>query len=180
MYFDFLHEEIINVWIDEDVSEETINKKFKEIDKFNQNVYDFVFTYYDYFITRRDYGKNHKFTMIEAHVLTDIIDNPEITVSELAEKWDKTKSALSQTVRKLINRGYVRRVNDKDNAKVFFLHPTEKAKEFAFLHKKYDVIDTIKMVKRLLRKFSPEEVGKFYEVLHEYIAILNDGEKIKR
>lgn len=172
MTIDFLRNEIINTWIDENESEESINHRYKKIDDFNQKIYGFVYTFYDYFRIRRNYGNNHKFTMIEAHVLTDINDNAGITVSELADKGGKTISALSQTVRKLIKRGYVERINDKEDAKVFFLYPTEKGKEFAHLHKRYDVIDTIKVIKRLLRKYSQEEVVIFFNVLEEYKNLL--------
>ena len=172
MTIGFINKEVVNTWIDEDESEESINRRYKKIDDFNQKIYGFVYTFYDYFKTRRNYGNNHKFTMIEAHVLTDINDNAGITVSELADKGGKTISALSQTVRKLIKRGYVERVNDKEDAKVFFLFATEEGKEFAYLHKRYDVIDTIKVIKRLLKKFSQEEVATFFEVLEEYKDLL--------
>lgn len=172
MTMEFIKTEIIGAWIDENESEESINQRYKKIDDFNQKIYGFVYTFYDYFKVRRNYGNNHKFTMTEAHVLTDINDHAGITVSELADKGGKTISALSQTVRKLIKRGYVERINDKEDAKVFFLFPTERGKEFALLHKRYDVIDTIKVIKRLLRKYSLEEVVTFFEVLEEYKDLL--------
>nr|WP_245250847.1 MarR family transcriptional regulator [Youngiibacter multivorans] len=112
--------------------------------------------------------------MNEAHVLTDIVDNPGITVTELAKLWEKTTSALSQTVRKLINRDMIYRVNSKEDAKVFMLYPTQKAFEFNIAHKEFDVIDTIKTNKRLMKKFNPEELAIGYNVMKEFTDILRE------
>lgn len=173
MDINFLEKEVINVWITGDETEESINRRFKTINQQNQVIYDFVLTYYNYFKTRRNYGNNHKFTMIEAHVLTHIVDNPGVTVSKLAEEWGRTRSALSQTVKKLINWGYVTRINNEEDFKYYFLHPTDKAKKFALIHKQYDNTDTVKLFKRLLKKFSPMEIETFFSVLNEYINLLH-------
>jgi len=65
------------------------------------------------------------------------------------------------------------RVNSKEDAKVFMLYPTEKAFDFNIAHKEYDVIDTIKTNKRLMRKYSPDELAIFFNVMKEYADILH-------
>jgi len=113
--------------------------------------------------------------MNEAHVLTDIVDNPGITVTELAKLWAKTTSALSQTVRKLINKGYdLQGELPRRIAKVFMLYPTQKAFEFNIAHKEFDVIDTIKTNKRLMKRFNPEELAIGYNVMKEITDILRE------
>ncbi len=175
----FFEDEIIKTWVDDDEAEELVNHRFIRLNQLNLNVYDFVLTYYNYFIARRDYGYGHRLTMIEAHVLTDIVDNPGIWISQLAEKWGRTRSALSQTVKKLIAWGYVERVNSDEDSKYFFLYPTDKAKEFAIIHKRYDNVDTVKLYKRLLRKFSPEDLITFNKVLADFICLVNEAEHEK-
>ncbi len=168
----FFEREVIGVWIRDSEDEETVERRFVEINSQNLILYRFILTYYNYFVTRRNYGGDHNFTMIEAHVLTDIVDTPGITVSELATNWKRTQSALSQTVKKLIKWGYVERVINQENSKYFFLFPTEKARDFAISHKRYDNRDTIKLFKLLLKKFTPEELTTFFNVMDEYNKIL--------
>lgn len=137
----------------------------------------FVLTYSDYIFKSRDYGTGDFLSMMEAHVLTDIVDNPGTTVTELAKVWDRTTSAISQTVRKLIRNDYVYRVNCQDNARVFFLYPTEKAKVFAAAHKEYDKRGTIESRLQLLEKFTEEEVEIFYAVMEEFTKIIQKANK---
>lgn len=133
---------------------------------------NFVLTYNDYINSPRDYGTGDFLSMMEAHVLTDIVDNPGTTVTELSKVWDRTASAISQTVRKLMKKDYVYRVNSEDNARVFFLYPTEDAKEFAKAHAEYDREGTIRNRMNLLKKFSEEEIETFYKVMEEYTRLM--------
>ena len=57
--------------------------------------------------------------MTEAHILTDIVDFEGITATELSKKWRKTRSAISQTIKSLLKKEYIYRVNSKDDAKFF-------------------------------------------------------------
>lgn len=154
--------------------EEATKFLFDKLDSYTSALYKFVLIYTDYINAKRDYGTGEELSMMEAHVLTDISDNPGITVTDLAKSWDRTTSAISQTVRKLINKGLVYRINSKDDAKVFMLYPSDKALEFSFVHKKYDILDIIKTNKRLMRKFSEKDLAVFYDVLEEYTNLLKE------
>lgn len=155
-----------------DESPDKTNELYNRINEHVNVLYDFVLTYSDYMNTKKDYGSGENLTMNEAHVLTDIADNPGITVTELSKLWGKTTSALSQTVRKLINRELIYRVNSKEDAKVFMLYPTQRAIEFSLAHKRYDILDIIKTTKRLMRKFTDEELMIFHNVMEEYTKLL--------
>jgi DNA-binding MarR family transcriptional regulator len=172
----FFENEVVGVWVNENEPEAEVNRKFNVINNHNFVYYDFVLSYYNYFTTRRIYGSKFKFTMIEAHVLTDIVDNPGITISELADNWRRTSSALSQTVKKLIKGGFVEKRMNQDNYKMFFLFPTDIAKEFALIHKHYDNVDSVKLYKRLLSKFSIAELVTFFKVMEAYNDLLHNDE----
>ncbi|RVU55712.1 MarR family winged helix-turn-helix transcriptional regulator [Anaerosphaera multitolerans] len=165
--------EILDTWIEGDESEEFVNEKYAIIDAFATNLYDFVLTYYNYMNRRKDYGLGKPLTMVEVHILTDIGDNPGTTVTELAKKWKKTSSAISQTVRSLLKLNYIRRENSTTDGKVFFLYVTEEGADMVLAHKKYDIIDTIKTNKKLAKKFTAEDLFLFNEILKEYTDLLN-------
>lgn len=45
--------------------------------------------------------------MAEVHILTYIRDNPGLTSSDLVHDWDKSKSAISQILNLLSERGLI-------------------------------------------------------------------------
>lgn len=167
--------EIIDAWIESDEPIELVNKRFEILDSKQFGLYKFILNYSNYFNIRRDYGTGEKLTMMESHIITDIVDIPGITVTELAKRWEKTNSAISQIVRRLLKSGYIERVNSSIDGKVYHLLPTMKAKEFAIAHKRYDNIDIVKTTKRLLRKFTVEELMAFDEILIEYSKLLSNA-----
>lgn len=169
-------EKIINTWVDPNEDESIVNKRFDYLNEKSSLIYDFVFSYTNYMMKKRDYGTGEELSMIEAHILTDIADNEGITVTFLSKKWKKTKSAISQTVKSLINKNYVYKVVSKEDAKFYYLYPTEKAKKFALAHKRYDNVDIVKTNKTLFKKFSIEELIIFNKILEEYTKILNSKE----
>ena len=140
-------DEILNTKIEANEDEKLINSRYKKLNGIMEAMYDFVLAYSNYYSIRRDYGTGEKFTMIEIHILTEICDNSGITVTELAEKWCRTSSAISQTVKKLIKWGFVNRISNENNGKIFHLSITEKGKELALIHKRYDNLDIIKTKK---------------------------------
>lgn len=166
--------DIINTWVDAEEPPETVNKRFEKLNKKALPLYKFVLAYSNYFNWRKDYGTGDQLTMMEAHILTDIVDAPGTTVTQLAQEWQKTTSAISQIVRRLIQWGFVTRINSKENGKYYYLHPTEKAKCFAIAHKRYDNIDIVKTSKRLLEQFTVDELVAFDNILAAYTQLLND------
>lgn len=150
------------------------NYPFEEMVKDLNCVSSFSLTYYDYINTARDYGTGDYLSMMEAHVLSDIVETPGITVTKLAKKWDMTKSAISQTVRKLISKDYIKRVNSKDDAKVFYLYPNDTAIEFNKAHIEFDTQGMYNMKIKLLESFSKEEIKTFHMVANLYTQIVRE------
>lgn len=172
-----ISKEILNIENDiidnQDIEE--VNEIFETLSKNANVLYNFVLAYTDYINTKRDYGTNEKLSMMEAHVLTDIADNPGITVTELSRTWDRTTSAISQTVRKLIKKDLIYRVNSKEDAKIFLLYPSEKAKAFSIAHKKYDNIHIVETNKHLLKKFTVQDLCIFHDIMDEYTKLLKEN-----
>lgn len=173
--------EILNAKGDTLNNEDTkeVNELFEKLSKDANVLYKFVLAYTDYINTKRDYGTKEQLSMMEAHVLTDIADNPGITVTELSKTWDRTTSAISQTVRKLIKKDLIYRINSKEDAKIFLLYPSKEAKVFSVAHKKYDNIDIVETNKYLLKKFTVQDLCTFYAIMDEYTKLLKDNKNDK-
>lgn len=162
-------------WDVEGMTQEELYRSFQTLDEKMNIVYQFVLGYNDYINMRHNYTSEVELTMLEAHVLTDICDHPGSTVTSLAAKWDRSVSATSQTVRRLMAKGLVTRENAPDNGKVFYLHPTEKGLWASDQHKRYDVEDTVKTVKTLLHDLSFQEVETMFHTLEQYVELLQNA-----
>ena len=91
-----------------------INHAYQKVTKRANLLYDFVILYHNYIYSQHTYEAENC-NMMEIHTLTYIDDNPGITATELSKLWHKSKSAISQTIKKLIEAGYVeKRYTDHD------------------------------------------------------------------
>lgn len=163
---------VIDNWIEEDANEDQINENYAILSQIMDPVYDYILSYSNYYSIRRDYGIGEKLTMLEVHYLTDIYDNPGITVTKLATDWKRSTAAISRTINFLIKHEYVERVINQDNAKIFNLYVTELGSKIAISHKNYDNIDIVKTQKKLLQSFTVDELIAFNRVCQEYSRIL--------
>lgn len=134
-------------------------------------LYKFVLLYSNYLSSTSDYGTGNMVSMVEVHTLTQIYDNPGITVTQLANYWKRTKSAVSQTVSKLEARGFITRTTSETNKKVYELYVTEEGKKLSAAHKAYDLVEISHTLEDLLKTCTYEEIDAFYKVLESYIKL---------
>ncbi|MDY0257368.1 MarR family transcriptional regulator [Gudongella oleilytica] len=156
------------------MSVDDIGMLFDQINQSMLKIYKFVLTYNDYMNSGHEYSDGIPMSMMEAHILTDICDNENMTVTTLAENWERSKSATSQTVRKLMSKGLIQRKESEDSGKVFHLSPTERGKKISDDHKRYDVLDTIKTLKVLNRELSVDEILIMFNSLELYKTLLKN------
>ena len=168
---------IDEIWISEEQSEDETVEYFELFNKEMEKIYQFTLTYYEYLYIKRDYGNGIPMTMLEIHVLTDINDKPGITVTEIAQKWKRTTSAISQIVKYLYDMDLVYRVRNESDGKVNNLFITDLGGELVLMHKHYDNIDTIKTLKRLSKIVGDESVETFFKVIEEYSHIVEDSKR---
>lgn len=152
--------------------DEEIDELFSQINDKMLKIYKFVLIYNDYMNTGHEYSDGVTMSMMEAHILTDICDNENMTVTMLADEWERSKSATSQTVRKLLLKGLIERKESEESGKVFHLSPTEKGKKISDDHKRYDVLDTIKTLKVLNREMTVDEILIMFDSLDTYRSLL--------
>ena len=137
-----------------------------------ERLYRFVQLYADYMQAARDYGTGELISMVEVHTLTMIADSPGITVTELAQMWDRTKGAVSQNVKKLEQKGLIYRQRKADNGKVVHLFATEAGERLSRCHKDYDRRDVVGTQAVLLQRCTPQELADFFKVVDIYTRIM--------
>lgn len=158
----------------EDLSDEELSQLYEKYDEFNQIVYNFVLTYYNYIYREKDYGTGDKLKMIEVHIVSDIADTPGITAQDLAKKWDRTPAFISKTLRILEDLGYVEQKINPKNRRFNILSLSEKGKHLDLLHKKFDIESIRTTNKALLEHFTMEEIVKFRQFLVRYGKLIDE------
>lgn len=118
-----------------------------------------------------DYGTGKKYTPIEVHTTSYIGDHPGCTITEIAQNWQKTKSAVSQVVKKLKQEELVRsQVNPKDEKQVM-LYLTPEGKLLDARHRAFDEESWKKALKELKKNYSDEEINTTFLVLRDWLQV---------
>lgn len=97
----------------------------------------------------KDFGTGDLLFVGEIHTIAAIGRNPEINITHLAEVTGVTKGAISQIVKRLLNKRYIARYNNKNNKEVnlrlsdkgyviFREHEAFEKEMFVFAEQMYD------------------------------------------
>ena len=103
------------------------------------------------------YGKKHNLYHSERHMLDKIGDNPDMNVTELALTVGVTKGAISQVVKKLEDKGVVRRYKRTTNDKEVFIELTKAGRDIYQKHKEVNE-ETMRPLREELKKYPDEKV----------------------
>ena len=124
-----------------------------------------------------DYGIGIKLYHSERHLIEQIGDYPEKNITELAKFFGVTKGAISQTVKKLENKGIVTRYKGEKNEKEVFIKLTETGKSVYKKHKEHSQ-KTIMPLYEELKKYSDDKVYFLVEMF-QWIDRFLDESKIR-
>lgn len=117
----------------------------------------------------RTYGTTDVLYMAEVHLLRDINNMENATVTRLAESHRKSKSAMTQLVNKLEKKGLVKKCRNQGSRHIF-LTPTEKGKLVAKYHDTLDAKEYSQLLMNLT-DYTEEE----FEKITRFIQIIIDG-----
>lgn len=118
-----------------------------------------------------DYGIGEYYTSTEAHMLSYIVNNPGISMTQLAKDHNKTKGAVSQMIKKMVERGIVRQVKSSLNDRVQLLYVTDKGLQLHMAHKQYDTASYNRTYKALVELYSAEELNSALEIMDMWLQL---------
>ena len=82
--------------------------------------------------------------------------------------------AISQTIKKLMEAGYVEKRYSDHDKKTACLYVTDKGKRLSTVHKAYDVADITQTAAYLAGKCGEADLDAFYRIIEEYIKLLKE------
>ena len=110
-----------------------------------------------------DYGTGELYTPAEVHTVTRIELHPGITATQIADATMRTKSAVSQIVARLEDKGLVRREKDPGNGRQQFLYATDKGLQLSRCHRAFDEAHV--PLNDLVARFGPDAVDQFADMM---------------
>lgn len=131
-------------------------------------LYDFFQAYNKYMNIGHHFADEGDLTSMEAHLLKHICQNPGITITDIAKYWSRTKGTISSQISRLEKNGYIYRVVDSQNLKIYHISPTEKGLRANDNHTAFDIAETTDFLNVWLKKYSEEEINDFYDKLVLY------------
>jgi DNA-binding MarR family transcriptional regulator len=106
-------------------------------------------------------------TMNQMRYLETIARLGEPTFGELAEALGVTRPSVSSIVKKLIQQGYLVKVQSQQDGRMFFIHLSETGKRFNQLHSEVHHI----LAKRITENLNREEVDSLADLLGKLTEI---------
>lgn len=133
---------------------------------------------YEYDQLPHPYG-DHVLYQAEAHVISLIATQPNITITDISNILRKTPSACSQIVRKLRAKGWVEQQRNEENNRVYNLRLTDEGMEVFRAHSAFDA-EGQKRTFRRLEEFTDEELEHHLAVQEGLIAAYQEDVRISR
>ena len=104
--------------------------------------------------------------MLEVHTITWIEQNPGVTVTEIAKRFNRTTSSISQLVSRLEKKELLSKSWQPDGNKTKRqLHVTKKGRMLSQAHIRYDEGRIAQMVDILLTHFTMDEINTIQRYL---------------
>ena len=113
----------------------------------------------------RTYGTDDVLYMAEVHMIRDIAAYEGITVTELARLNQKSKSAVSQLVDKLVQKGLIEKKKHPEGNRRIALYITEKGKTVNNYHSRLDRREYEKVLTKL-NDYTDEDLQKIIDFIH--------------
>ena len=136
-------------------------------------VYDFVTVCSSMMNISHEFLPGISLTIVEMNAVVQIADHPGITATDLCKKWNRTRGAISQILKKVEEKNLIYRMSRESNDKCKLLYPTETGILLRDRAKKNELEDNTRIFSELLyMNCSPQELEHFYKVIDIYTKII--------
>ncbi|WP_029320404.1 MarR family winged helix-turn-helix transcriptional regulator [Butyrivibrio sp. AE3004] len=130
------------------------------------HIYDKLRLHFFMKVYSRFENREATLTTVETFSMEVIMAMEEPTVAEFAKMLNISSPNAAHRVKCLMQKGYVEKVQSKDDGREYHLRPTKKYLDFAKINQDYLKI----LMKRVEKRFSPED----YKKLNEMLDIINN------
>lgn len=126
-----------------------------------------------------DYGTGDRLSPVEAHTIQAVGDNQGLNLTALAKAMNVTKATMSERVKKLAWKGFLRKSKALDNRKEVLITLTEQGR---IVHKGHEEMHR-KMFKLFTAHYgdqTEEQLEFFNQAFSDYLALARSIERRKK
>ncbi len=123
----------------------------------------------------RDYGTGDYLYAAEIHQVSIIGNNPGITATEIVQRMGITKGAVSQLLKKLIDKGYVTKHPNAENMREYRLHLTKKG-QIAHRHHDQQDHELEDRLMGMLSDVASDDLVRFSQMLNALTDFIQSAE----
>ena len=123
-----------------------------------------------------DYGTGDRLSPVEAHTIQAVGDNQGLNLTALSKAMNVTKATMSERVKKLAGRGFLRKSKALDNRKEILITLSEKGH---IVHKGHEEMHR-KMFKLFVSHYgdqTEEQLELFNRAFSDYLALARSIER---
>ena len=147
--------------------------RIEEFSKFVDALLEVTRVMHNYDKRPRCYGTDVELYAAEIHTLDKIYNQEGMTVTELAELTNKTKSAITQLTNKLEKKGMIQKLRNKEYHKEINLYLTQLGKDACKYHKELDESNYIEALK-YFDGYEIEDFHKCEDIFQIVIGRMNE------
>ncbi|ERJ77783.1 MarR family transcriptional regulator [Streptococcus sobrinus] len=116
---------------------------------------------------------NHNLTVAEVHLLVALSKNNRMNLSQLAQKEQVSRSAVTQLVNKLVKKGYLKKEISQLKKSSYHLHLTQSGQEVIGWHQKqHDFLAT--QLEGVLQAYSKNFLTNLAHLMTDVEAVLEE------
>lgn len=113
-----------------------------------------------------------RLTILEIRTIMLIKENPGITATDICKRWNRTRGAISQMLKKIEDKGFIYKEKDGKNDRITHLFATDWGVDAVNIFTINDFRDDTYIIEHLLEFCSEDELRAFYKVIDCYRKIL--------
>lgn len=151
-----------------------INQVMRRIGHQAGGLYDFVLIVGGLLNNVEIVSHGHKLTMLEMRIIMLINEHPGIAATDICKRWNRTRGAISQMLKKIEEKGFIYREKSEQDDRVVGLFVTDWGFEAVNEYTIQDFRDGTHIMGHLLEKCDEDELRAFYKVINCYCQVLQE------
>ena len=159
---------------EEQMRSPSINQVLRRINHRAGGLYDFLMIVGGILNNVSFVSHGQHLTMLEIRMITLIHEHPGITAADFCRRWNRTRGAISQMLKKIEEKGFIFREKSDSDTRGIGLYVTDWGVEAIAEYTLHDFQDDTHIISYLLEDCTEEELRAFYKVIDSYCRLLQE------
>ncbi len=153
---------------------ESVNQVLRRVNHKAGGLYDFLMITSGILNGIEMTSHGQSLTILEMRIIMLVNENPGITATDLCKRWNRSRGAISQMLKKIEEKGFVYREKGGHGGRLSGIYATDWGVEATNEFTVRDFQDNTHIMKHIMEECSEDELRAFYKVMDCYCRVLKD------